>query len=659
MTAAPRMPKGCLEESQCGRRRVHIFPFLTGCGLKLTWPAVRSNSEGKKTVIRLTMDSLIAANTKFCFDLFQKISTGDCRKNIFFCPLSLSAALGMVRLGARSGSARQIDQVLHFSEFSQNKGNKPDPCLKKAEQEGPGDSNLEGKKEVTGSLTLQEYLDGVIQFYHTTVESVDFRKDTEKSRQEINFWVESQSQGKIKELFSKDSINNKTVLVLVNAVYFKAKWEKYFDCENTVDAVFSLSESEKKNVKMMNQNGLFRIGFVDELKAQILELPYTKGKLDMVVLLPSGSADNLKALEEAGPAGIIMDSLLPASARFGLDLFKDLSKTDEGNILFSPAGISTTIGMLPPVTRGAAATQEQEVPFFEKDTESSRIKAEETELEATEEMHRQLQRVLSEISKPSDDYELKIANRLFGEKTYLFLQVSFAEFTTSVSEKIKDLLPDGSLSSSIKLVVVNVIYFKGQWDREFKKENTKEEEFWLNKSTSKSVLMMTQRQSFSFKTLEDVPAKILGLPYRNHDLSMFLLLPNDIDGLEKIIDKITPEKLIEWTSVGRMEERAVDLHLPRFRVAGTYDLEATSAGLCAAGLSGSPEGAGLRAQRLLHRSVLELTEAGTEAAAATAVGFAVTLAQDWERFHCNHPFLFFIRHNKSDSVLFFGRFSSP
>ena len=49
---------------------------------------------------------------------------------------------------------------------------------------------------------------------------------------------------------------------------------------------------------MMNQNGLFRIGFVDELKVQILELPYTKGKLDMVVLLPSGSEDNLKALEE-------------------------------------------------------------------------------------------------------------------------------------------------------------------------------------------------------------------------------------------------------------------------------------------------------------------------------------------------------------------------
>lgn len=57
------------------------------------------------------MDCLIAANSKFCFDFFQEISKSDGSKNIFFCPLSLSAALGMVRLGARSHSAHQIDQV--------------------------------------------------------------------------------------------------------------------------------------------------------------------------------------------------------------------------------------------------------------------------------------------------------------------------------------------------------------------------------------------------------------------------------------------------------------------------------------------------------------------------------------------------------------------
>ncbi|XP_037662264.1 serpin B12 isoform X2 [Choloepus didactylus] len=271
------------------------------------------------------MDCLVAANTRFCCDLFREISKVDRHKNMFFCPLSISAAFGMVRLGARSDSARQIDEVLHFSEFSQSESKEPSPCLKsdqrKDNSSNDGSDALScyfgkllsklGRIRADCMLSIanrlygdQEfpispvYIDGVIQFYHTTIESVDFRKDSEKSRQEINFWVESQSQGKIKELFGKDSIDNTTVLVLVNTVCFKSKWEKYFDCENTVDAPFTINENEKKTVKMMNQTGLFRIGFIEEVKAQILEMRYKKGKLSMFVLLPSSSSDNLKGLEE-------------------------------------------------------------------------------------------------------------------------------------------------------------------------------------------------------------------------------------------------------------------------------------------------------------------------------------------------------------------------
>ncbi|KAM7124877.1 serpin B12 isoform 1-T2 [Molossus nigricans] len=290
------------------------------------------------------MDSLIAANSKFCFDLFQEISKNDDSKNIFFCPLSISAALGMVRLGARSDSAQQIDQALHFDELSQTHSEAPDPCLRDRKRELAG-SPPGAQKGASEALPLQaesskdenpllscyfgqllskldrikddytlslanrlygeqefpirpEYLDGVIQFYHTTIESVDFRKDTEKSRQEINFWVQSQSQGKIKELFGKDTINSGTVLVLVNAVYFKAKWAKYFEVGSTVEAPFCLSENETKTVKMMNQKGVFRMGFVEEAKAQILEMRYIKDKLSMFVLLPSPSADNLRGLQE-------------------------------------------------------------------------------------------------------------------------------------------------------------------------------------------------------------------------------------------------------------------------------------------------------------------------------------------------------------------------
>ncbi|XP_055962960.1 serpin B13 isoform X3 [Sorex fumeus] len=387
-----------------------------------------------------------------------------------------------------------------------------------------------------------------------------------------------------------------------------------------------------------------------------------------------------------------MDSLGAENTQLGFELFRKLSKTNNGNIFFSPVGISTAVGMLLLGSQGTTSTQLQKMLCSEKDT-SSRIKTEEKEMgRHAEEIHQQFQKLQGDLGNPSDDFELKIANRLFGEKTYLFLQkyldyvekyfhaslepVDFLNATdesrkkinswveSQTNEKVKDLFSDGSLSSSTKLVVVNIVYFKGQWDREFKKEDTTEEEFWLSKSLSKPVPMMTQCQPFSFTSLEDLPAKILGIPYKNNDLSMFVLLPDDIDGLEKIIDDISPEKLVEWTQPGRMEQRTVHVHLPRFRVEDSYDLEAALGTSQAprerrAQNSEHPSGSGLHAQKFLHKSFMVVTEDGTEAGAGTGVGFAVTPAPGYEKFLCNHPFLFFIRHSDSDSVLFFGRFSSP
>ncbi|XP_045430257.1 serpin B13 isoform X4 [Pipistrellus kuhlii] len=336
-----------------------------------------------------------------------------------------------------------------------------------------------------------------------------------------------------------------------------------------------------------------------------------------------------------------MESL--GALTFGFNLFKELNRENNGNIFFSPASILAAVGMLLLRTRGAPAAQLQKVPLSEKDTDSSRIKAEEKEIEKTEEIHHQLQTFLSEISQPNNNYELKIANRLFGEKTYLFLQkyldyvekyyhaslepVDFVNAAdesrkkinswveSQTHEKVKDLFPDATLSSTTKLVLVNIVHFKGQWDREFKKEHTKEEEFWL----------------------------------------------------DKIINEVSPEKLVEWTNPGRMKERTVDLHLPRFEVEDSYDLEAALGAMglgnafseLKADYSGMSPRSGLHAQKFLHGSFVVVSEEGTEAAAGTGMGFAVTSVLNYETFHCNHPFLFFIRHNESNSVLFFGKFSSP
>lgn len=111
----------------------------------------------------------------------------------------------------------------------------------------------------------------------------------------------------------------------------------------------------------------------------------------------------------------------------------------------------------------------------------------------------------------------------------------------------------------------------------------------------------------------------------------------------------------------------MNLHFPRFEVEDGYDLDAV---LAAMGMSdafreqevddsGMSPRSGLHAQKFLHRSLMAVTEEGTEAAAATGMGFAVIPAAACETFHCNHPFLFFIRHNESNSILFFGRLASP
>uniref|UniRef100_A0A4X1U5U0 Serpin domain-containing protein n=1 Tax=Sus scrofa TaxID=9823 RepID=A0A4X1U5U0_PIG len=111
----------------------------------------------------------------------------------------------------------------------------------------------------------------------------------------------------------------------------------------------------------------------------------------------------------------------------------------------------------------------------------------------------------------------------------------------------------------------------------------------------------------------------------------------------------------EWTSSQNMKESQVDLHLPRFKVEENYKLMA-KADADFSGMTGRRE---LAISSVVHKSFVEVTEEGTEAAAATGVVTGMTSAPLNNHFHCDHPFLFFIRHNKTNSILFCGRVSSP
>ncbi|XP_006837602.1 PREDICTED: serpin B3 [Chrysochloris asiatica] len=390
-----------------------------------------------------------------------------------------------------------------------------------------------------------------------------------------------------------------------------------------------------------------------------------------------------------------MDSLSEANTCFGIDLYQQMRTSKDGNIFFSPLSISSALSMVYLGGKNNTALQMEKVLHFDDVTGNSEAGATKEQVAKADNVHPQFQKLLTELNNPTDAYEMNIANRLYAEESYQFLQeylngtkkfyLSCAESVDFVNaaeknrkkindwvaqqthEKIKELLPEGSLTESTILVLVNAIYFKGQWDQEFNQDNTTEEKFWLNKETSKSVQMMKQSKSFNLVFLEDEQAKVLEIPYKGKDLSMFILLPNEVDGLKKIEDTLTAEKLLTWMSPSSMVKSHVDLYLPRFKVEDKYGLNDMLKALGMvdafspqdADFSGMMGSQGLMISKVLHEAFVDVNEEGTEAAAATGIEIVPTSFPIYQEFHCDHPFLFFIKHKETNSILFFGRICSP
>ncbi|KAM4629417.1 leukocyte elastase inhibitor-like isoform 1-T2 [Polymixia lowei] len=369
---------------------------------------------------------------------------------------------------------------------------------------------------------------------------------------------------------------------------------------------------------------------------------------------------------------------------FALELFRILSQANpNGNVFVSPLSISSAMAMVYLGAKGDTAAQMAKALSFS----------------SHEGIHTDFQTLNADINSPSAKYILKLANRLYGEKTANFLPeflkstqkfyhadlkaVDFmgapeecrAEINSWVEQhtenKIKDLLKPGTVRTMTRLALVNAIYFKGNWLKRFNEANTKEMPFKLNKNESKPVQMMYQMEKLPFNYIPDHGLQILELPYLEQELSMFILLPEEsTDGtnpLLKLENELTQEKLDEWTNRDNMDSGSdVLVHLPKFKLEEEYELNEPLAKLgmtdvfCGskADLSGMNGEGGLFLSTVAHKAFVEVNEEGTEAAAATA-GIASFCMLREEHFTADHPFLFFIRHNKTKSILFLGRFSSP
>ncbi|XP_074400866.1 serpin B6-like [Zonotrichia albicollis] len=383
-----------------------------------------------------------------------------------------------------------------------------------------------------------------------------------------------------------------------------------------------------------------------------------------------------------------MESLCAANSTFALDLLRRLCEKNIGqNVFFSPFSISSALSMVLLGSRGSTEAQIRKV----------------LSLKNAQDAHNGYQSLLSQINDPNTKYILRTANRLYGEKTFEFLP-SFIEssqksYHAGLEEmdflhawedsrkqinvwvekrtegKIRNLLAEGTLDSLTTLVLVNAIYFKGNWREQFQRESTRERPFHINKKETKPVQMMFKEATFKMTYIGDLQTKILELPYVGNELSMIILLPDAIQdgstGLERLERELTHEKLMGWISPEMMRFTEVKVYLPRYKLVENYDLKPllSNMGMPDAFESGKADFSGMSPvispgnalvlSEVVHKAFVEVNEEGTEAAAATAVNRVYLCAKTTPKFIADHPFLFFIWHNKTSSILFCGRFCCP
>ncbi|XP_069424989.1 serpin B11 isoform X3 [Ovis canadensis] len=305
-----------------------------------------------------------------------------------------------------------------------------------------------------------------------------------------------------------------------------------------------------------------------------------------------------------------MDSLSTANVEFCLDVFKELSSNHAGdNVFFSPLSLLYALSMILLGARGDSAAQMKKVLHFNHIVESSGPEFKDlAKCNRAGRIHSELGALFSQINRPDSNYTLSIANRLYGTKAMAF-----------------------------------------------------------HEGKSVTVEMMYQTGKFKLALIEEPQMQVLELPYVNNTLGMIILLPVGTADLDQVEKQLNSKAFQEWTSPSNMVRRDVEVHLPRFKLEIKYELSSLLESLGMTGifsqvradLSGISPVKGLFVSKVIHKSYVEVNEEGTEAAAATGDVLVLKRLPIRAQFVANHPFLFFIKHFHTNTILFCGKLASP
>ena len=225
-----------------------------------------------------------------------------------------------------------------------------------------------------------------------------------------------------------------------------------------------------------------------------------------------------------------------------------------------------------------------------------------------------------------------------------------------------------AIDDRTRLVLVNAIYFKGDWKKKFDAHQTTESDFHVSATETLKVQMMFMDDEFYYGVNHNIRCQVIEMPYAGDTLSMFVILPDRSTTLAEVEKNLTFDDLISVREKFRMAFVDVEVWLPKFKMDEMLSLVEALDGLGmkdlfmegVADLSGVDGSCELYVSKVLHRAVVDVNEEGTEAAAATAMmAMCCSAPLDPNQFRADRPFLFFIQHKPTQSILFLGRLVKP
>lgn len=400
----------------------------------------------------------------------------------------------------------------------------------------------------------------------------------------------------------------------------------------------------------------------------------------LAVILVLGCSENPSGAKEETPDEPIVDlssvekQIVESDNRFGFKLFREIVKQDkDNNVFISPLSVAMALGM----TYNGADGETQEA--MQQTLELNGL--------TLEEVNQSYEHLIDLLTSLDPKVRFQIANSIWYRlgvpfkrkfidlcKEYFTALVTGLDFEDpgaaktinawvdeNTNGKIKEIVDD-PIDPDMVMFLINAIYFKGTWTYQFDERQTRDDLFNLPDGSRKPCKMMKREGVFRYLANPDFQA--VDLPYGDGDFSMTVFLPQPKKDIDSLIAEFDQENWNKWVNL--FSEEQLTLQLPRFTLEykiGLNDI-LTALGM---GIAFDPGVADFTRMyegpervyidQVKHKTFVEVNEEGTEAAAVTSVGIAITSVGLWMRV--DRPFVFVIRENESQTMLFVGKIVDP